>query len=204
MVSSSPGVYLSRCLSLPRAAFPEHGAAASPRAAAAGQGRSCPLTDAAIKGEAIVVEKFLPRVDRPARVNEHAPVAVFDGLAIWIAAMIDPPGGIAAYAPVDHSAVAELEHEGVVMVRRIAGRALASDARCRPGAAVFDNSRALAYGSRRKCAPAVDRGTANRIRRFRFRSAHRQSQERVVLCELEGTRLIPTSNLNCPLAQAIA
>ena len=120
----------------------------------------------------IVVQQLLARSNRARRKDEHPTVIEFNGLAIRLATVVDPPGRIAAQSRIDDSAIAELEEQGVIRVRRVARRPRVGERRWQARAAIFDDARALANGSCRECATTVGRRTADRVRRRRLRRGH--------------------------------
>ena len=92
---------------------------------------------------------------------DEYPVVLFDGLAIWIATVIDPARGVARYACIDHRAVADLEYEGVIRIFWIGCRPFARNLHGRSGTPIFDNARPFSDQFSRKGATAMYAGRAD-------------------------------------------
>ena len=85
----------------------------------------------------VIVKEFLAGFDITHRVDEDA-VIFLNGLAVWVAAMVDPARVVAADLRIDYFAAFEAEIECVRIVL-IVGSALPGDAL----AGVFDNAGAF-------------------------------------------------------------
>ena len=93
---------------------------------------------------------------RPHGLYEYLAITVFR-FAVGAARMIDPPGAVAAHRTVYDRAVADVEIEGMVRMRRIAG---VTEQRLVPGntlAPVFTHLFARGKCARGEYAPAVNR-----------------------------------------------
>ena len=103
----------------------------------------------------VIVKEFLARLDITHRVDEDA-VIFLDGLAIWVAAMVDPARGVAANLWIDYFAVFQAEIEGMRVVF-VVGRGFPGDA----FAGVFDNASAFGNKLRRVNTATVHGGLAD-------------------------------------------
>ena len=103
----------------------------------------------------VIVKEFLAGFDITHRVDEDA-VIFLNGLAVWVAAMVDPARVVAANLWIDYFAVFEAEIEGVRVVFVVGsgfpGNALAG---------VFDNGSAFANEMRGINAATVHGGLPN-------------------------------------------
>jgi len=103
----------------------------------------------------VIVKEFVAGFDITHRIDEDA-VIFLDGLAVWVAAMVNPPRVVAANLWIDYFAVFQAEIEGVRIVLVVGsgfpGNALAG---------VFDNASAFGNELRGVNAATVHGGLAN-------------------------------------------
>ncbi|OBR53838.1 hypothetical protein A6456_37855 [Paraburkholderia tropica] len=90
----------------------EHGAATSGRAATAEVVIERFSTPYIWYFQRVVDEKFFARGDASRHLNENPP-ALFDGLAVRIAGMIEPASAVAAAPAIDHATVRQPEKKRV-------------------------------------------------------------------------------------------
>ena len=103
----------------------------------------------------VIVKEFLAGFDITHRVDEDA-VIFLNGLAVWVAAMVDPARVVAAHVWIDYFAVFEAEIERVRVVF-VVGSGFPGN----PLACVFDNASAFGNKLRGVNAATVHCGLAD-------------------------------------------